>query len=127
MAEVYYNIGKFHSDIQKLVIEGDDTDVYQDYWNSINNMTEFIENSHTETEIVLLETYKLAISSLETYSYKFSSFALYDEQMALYSKVKNAVDNIITTTEKTEKIKQNIINRYSAAERMIEKAYGGKK
>ncbi|MBE6852411.1 MAG: serine/threonine protein kinase [Ruminococcus sp.] len=126
MAQVYYDIGKFHSDIQQLVIEGDDTDVYADYWKSINDMVDFIDESQTETEIVLLETYKLAINSLETYSYKFSSYIEEQELRAFFEKIRTGTDTLMTTTEKTDIIKKSITDRYEKISEVINNAYGGK-
>lgn len=126
MSKIYYDIGKFHSDIQKLVIEGDDTGVYYEYWNSLNSMSDFIEENGTESEIVLLETYKLILNSLETYAYKFAAFVTYEEQKNLFEKIKNKTESIVTTTEKTEQIRKCISERYSQTQSVIENAYGVK-
>lgn len=125
MAKLYYDIGIFHSEIQKLVIEGNDTDIYEKYWKSINEMTEFIDTSKTETEIVLLETYKLIINSISAYAYKFSSFVSEQDIRNIYYKVRKNTEAIITTTEKTESIRQKIRENYLSAEDSIERAYGG--
>lgn len=125
MARLYHDIGNFHSEIQKLVIEGNDTDIYEKYWQSINEMIEFIDSSSTETEIVLLETYKLIINSITAYTYKFSSFVSKQEVLDLYHKVRKNTESVITTTEKTESIRQTIKSNYLSAEDSIERAYGG--
>ncbi|WP_044976007.1 serine/threonine-protein kinase [Ruminococcus sp. HUN007] len=126
MAKVYHDIADFHAEIQKLVIEGDDSEVYSDYWHSLTEMKQFVMSSQTETEIVLLETYRLIINSINTYAYKFSSFIEEDEMRDLFSEVKAETDRLVTTTEKTGQIRQSIIDSYSAADKAINRAYGGK-
>lgn len=125
MARIYHDIGKFHSEIQKLVIEGDDTEVYSSYWESMKEMNSFVESSGTETEIVLLETCKLIINSLSTYAYKFSSFVPESDVRDLYFTVRKKTENLVATTEKTRQIRQDIRNSYKNAEEAIERAYGG--
>lgn len=125
MAKIYCDIGNFNSEIQKLVIEGDDKDIYQSYWESLTDMNRFIMESDTETEIVLLETYRMILSSLSTYAYKFSSFADENDIRTLYTDVRRGTENLIPTTEKTREIHQNIRNLYHSAEEAIERAYGG--
>lgn len=127
MAQVYHDIGCFHADIQQLVIEGDDASIYENYWNSIKEMTDYIDSSQTETEIVLLETYKIALNSLETYAYKFSAFMPYEEQKEFFIKIKEKTNAIVTTTEKTDRIKESIQKRFDDTAAVIEKAYGGTK
>lgn len=127
MAKIYHDIGKFHSEIQKLVIEGDDNDTYTRYWQSLNEMADFIETSSAETEIVLLETYKMIMNSLGIYTYKFSSFIPEDDVNSLYIRIRKNTEAIIPTTEKTKQIKQEIEHGYTLTEDTVRRAYGGKK
>ncbi|MCI6580713.1 MAG: serine/threonine protein kinase, partial [Oscillospiraceae bacterium] len=99
MARIYHDIGNFHSEIQKLVIEGDDTDTYTEYWQSLNEMSDFAETSSAETEIVLLETYRMIINSLAIYTYKFASFIPEEDIRNLYYKTRKSTESVITTTE----------------------------
>lgn len=126
MARIYYDIGRFNAEIQKLVIEGDDADVYRGYWDSITALNEFAETSGTETEIVLLETYRLIVNSISTYAYKFSSFVPEDEIKALCSSVRNGNQKLVTTTEKTKQIQEQITEAFTLADEAVERAYGGK-
>ena len=127
MAKIYYDIGNFHSEIQKLVIEGDDTDTYTEYWQSLNEMSDFAETSSAETEIVLLETYRMIINSLAIYTYKFASFIPEEDIRNLYYKTRKSTESVITTTEKTKDLKQKIRKAYQITEDAIERAYGGRK
>ena len=127
MAKIYHDIADFHAEIQKLVIEGDDAEVYSDYWHSLTEMNRFVRSSQTETEIVLLETYRLIMNSINTYAYKFSAFIPEDEMQALFDDAKVGTDELVTTTEKTAQIRQSIIDSYDAASRSIDRAYGGRK
>lgn len=125
MARIYHDIGNFHSEIQKLVIEGDDTDTYTEYWQSLNEMSDFAETSSAETEIVLLETYRMIINSLAIYTYKFASFIPEEDVRNLYYKTRKSTESVITTTEKTKDLKQKIRKAYQITEDAIERAYGG--
>lgn len=127
MARIYHDIGNFHSEIQKLVIEGDDTDTYTEYWQSLNEMSDFAETSSAETEIVLLETYRMIINSLAIYTYKFASFIPEEDVRNLYYKTRKSTESVITTTEKTKDLKQKIRKAYQITEDAIERAYGGRK
>ena len=127
MARIYHDIGNFHSEIQKLVIEGDDTDTYTEYWQSLNEMSDFAETSSAETEIVLLETYRMIINSLAIYTYKFASFISEEDIRNLYYKTRKSTESVITTTEKTKNLKQKIRKAYQITEDAIERAYGGRK
>ena len=127
MARIYHDIGNFHSEIQKLVIEGDDTDTYTEYWQSLNEMSDFAETSSAETEIVLLETYRMIINSLAIYTYKFASFIPEEDIRNLYYKTRKSTESVITTTEKTKDLKQKIRKAYQITEDAIERAYGGRK
>ena len=127
MARIYHDIGNFHSEIQKLVIEGDDTDTYTEYWQSLNEMSDFAETSSAETEIVLLETYRMIINSLAIYTYKFASFIPEEDIRNLYYKTRKSTESVITTTEKTKDLKQKIRKAYQITEDAIESAYGGRK
>ncbi|MDO5559693.1 MAG: serine/threonine-protein kinase [Oscillospiraceae bacterium] len=123
MAQIYYDIGTFYSNIQKMVIEGSDSQVYSDYWSSINQMVEFVDVNHTETEIVLLETYKLAMNALKAYTYKFSLFVSYDDQMKLFESIKDKTDSINASTDKTRQIKDDITRNYDSIISSIKSSY----
>lgn len=125
MARIYCDIGNFNAEIQKLVIEGDDSNVYQEYWTSLSEINDFIISSNTETEIVLLETYRLTLNSLITYAYKFSSFVPENEIRAMYEESRKGTENLVPTTEKTRQIRQEIRNLYSSVENSLSGAYGG--
>jgi len=127
MAKIYHDIGKFQSEIQKLVIEGDDADVYSGYWESLKGLEEFVESSGTETEIVLLETYRLIINSISNYASKFSSFVPENEIRKLYNSAREGAYSMETTTEKTGQILETIRKCCISADEALGRAYGGKK
>lgn len=126
MAQIYYDIGNFYANIQKMVIEGSDSEVYSDYWDSINKMVSYIDENKTETEIVLLETYKLALNALRTYTYKFSTFVSMDEQLELFDNLKEKTDSIEASTDKTRQIKDEITGNYESIIKSIKSAYENK-
>ncbi len=126
MARIYRDIGNFHTEIQKLVVEGDDAGIYRSYWESLSELVSFIDSSQTETEIVLLESYRLVMNSLDAYAFKFAAFVPEDEIRSIYLKIREDTDNLMTTTEKTGQIRRSIRDTYASAEYSLDRAYGGK-
>ncbi len=126
MAEIYYNIGSFYENIQHAIIEGYDSSLYSDLWENMNNMAELIDNS--QTEIVLLETYKIITDLISTYTHKFSSVSglTYKEQKDFLDKIINKTEKIEATTDKTQNIKDYITGQYGITLQKIEKAYVNK-
>ena len=125
MAVVYRDIGKFNRDINLSVQEATDSDkMYLSYWNNLSNLVGIITSSKDESEIVELEIYKLALNSMETYARKFKKATVEQSDMQkLFDTVKQALNNVSTTSDTTEDLKTSVVNRISQTQVAIDNAY----
>lgn len=124
MAQVYHDIGKFNRDITLNVQEASDRGTYLPYWENLKQLVDIVNNSDAEQEIVNLEVYKLTMNAIETYARKFKSDGVVKEDMELlFEQVKEGALNTTTTTDKTTKMKEDIINQAQEAEKAINNAF----
>lgn len=127
MSRMYRDIGRFHRDITLNVQEASDKGTYAPYWENLKSLVEVITKSNEEKEIVNLEVYKLTITSVETYARKFKADEITREAMtALLEQVENGTKNTATTTDKTEQMKEEILERIEYVETAINNAFAGK-
>lgn len=90
----------------------------------MQELVTMISNTPDESEIIELEVYKLAMYSIETYARKFKADGVGKADMsALFRSVKAAADAVATTSDKTEQLKKDVVNRFDDAESAIENAY----
>lgn len=126
MSQMYRDIGQFNRDITLNVQEASDKGIYAPYWENLNVLVETIGNSDEENEIVNLEVYKLAVSSLETYARKFKADDINQDAMeTLLEEVEAGTKNTPTTTDKTEQMKNDILDRIDYAKTAITNAFAG--
>lgn len=124
MAEIYRDIGQFNRDITLNVQEASDKGTYLPYWENITKLVAAVSESQDENEIVNLEVYKLAMNAVETYARKFKADDVAQEDMkALLEQVKAGTEQVDTTTDKTEEMKNDILKRLQDAEAAVENAY----
>lgn len=124
MARIYSDIGKFNRDITLNIEEASDKGQYEPYWKNMQELVTMISNTPDESEIIELEVYKLAMYSIETYARKFKADGVGKADMsALFRSVKAAADAVATTSDKTEQLKKDVVNRFDDAESAIENAY----
>ena len=124
MAEMYRDIGQFNRDITLNVQEASDKGTYLPYWENITKLVATVSESQDENEIVNLEVYKLAMNAVETYARKFKADDVAQEDMkALLEQVKTGTEQVDTTTDKTEEMKNDILKRLQDAEAAVENAY----
>lgn len=122
ITQAYREIGQFNRDVTLKVEEAEDKGTYAPYFDSLKNMYAIV--SVEENEIVNLETYKLCMYSIENYARKFMLDEVSKEElMEFYQNVYDAVAKIQPTTEKTESMKNEIIEREAYAMQAIEHAY----
>ncbi len=127
MAQMYRDIGQFNRDITLNVQEASDKGTYAPYWENLNVLVETIENSSEENEIVNLEVYKLTITSIETYARKFKADEITQDAMnMLLEQVEKGTKSTSTTTDKTEQMKDAILERVDYAKAAINNAFAGK-
>jgi ribosomal protein S13/DNA polymerase III delta prime subunit len=124
MAEMYRDIGQFNRDITLNVQEASDKGTYLPYWENITKLVATVSESQDENEIVNLEVYKLAMNAVETYARKFKADDVAQEDMkALLEQVKAGTEQVDTTTDKTEEMKNDILKRLQDAEAAVKNAY----
>lgn len=122
IATVYRDIGQFNKDITLNIEEASDKGLYLPYWNNMKELIDLVSND--ENEIVKLEVYRLAMYSIETYARKFKSDDISQQDMIeIYDLVKQKTEDISTTSDKTETIKNDILNRASSTQKAITNAY----
>lgn len=124
MARTYRDIGYFNRDITLMVQEASDAGTYMPYWENLNELIEILTGQENENEIVSLEVYKLALNSIEIYARKFKADGVTQEEMVtLYEKIKTGTEMTMTTTDKTKKMKDDIMSRFDETETAIGNAF----
>lgn len=124
MAKIYSDIGKFNRDITLNIEEASDKGKYVPYWSNMQELVEMISNSSEENEIIELEVYKLTMYSIETYARKFKADGVtQDEMNSVFATVKTAASDVSTTSDKTEQLRTDVINRFDSAQAAIENAF----
>ena len=124
MATIYRDIGKFNQDILLQIEEAADKGKYKPYWENIKKLIEMVDKKPNESEIVKLELYRLTMFSIETYARKLKLDGVVASDIrSVFEAVKSATKDVEVTAEKTEQIKESIINRFDVTEKAIENAY----
>ena len=124
MSEMYRDIGQFNRDITLNVQEASDKGTYLPYWENITKLVDTVLKSQDENEIVNLEVYRLATNSVETYARKFKADGVAQDNMqSLLEQVKMGTQEVDTTTDKTEMMKSDILERLQDAEAAVKNAY----
>lgn len=124
MAKIYSDIGKFNRDITLNIEEASDKGKYAPYWSNMQELVEMISSSEEENEIIELEVYKLTMYSIETYARKFKADGITQDQVnTLFNTVKTEAADVSTTSDKTEQLKTDVMNRFDSAQAAIENAF----
>lgn len=124
MALIYRDIGKFNRDITLNIEEASDKGTYAPYWRNMEELVNIIVDGKEESEIIELEVYKLVMYSIETYARKFKADDISKSDMtSVFETVKAAAQQVSTTSDKTEQLKNEVMNRFDATELAIENAY----
>lgn len=122
LANTYEQIGTFYKEITVRVNEASDKGMYIEYFNSLSALLS--STGEEQSEMLKLEVYKLCMNSLEAYAYKIASDGVSKEsEMQMFESIVSTVENMETTSEKTDKMKEEILKRKKSAEEAIEKAY----
>lgn len=124
MAQVYRDIGRFNEDITMEIEEASDAGKYAPYFQSLQQLTAQMEADPDEAEIVMLEVYRLDVDALETYARKFESDGITRQQMEeLLASARAGVQQLETTTDKTDALKADVTARLDEAAATIERAF----
>lgn len=124
MSKIYGDIGQFNREITLNVQEAADKGTYSPYWENLKSLVEIVAVDDSENEIVNLEVYKLAVNSMETYARKFKADGITQSDMlSLWELVKTGIEGTVTTTDKTEEMRNKVISRLDVARTAINNAY----
>ena len=108
-AKVYKEIGQFNRDIILHVEEAADKGIYLPYFENLNSLMQTVDKE--ENEIVNLEVYRLCMYSIENYARKFMLDGVDKTQIEeFYQQVYTYTDKLVTTTDKTQSIKTEILS-----------------
>lgn len=122
LATTYEQIGLFYKNITVSVNEASDKGMYIEYFNNLSSLMS--EMDEEQSEMLKLEVYKLCINSLETYAYKIASDGVSKEnEMMMLENIIGIVEKMETTSEKTDAMKTEILERNDFVREAIEKAY----
>ncbi len=122
LAETYERIGTFYKEITISINEASDKGMYIEFFANLETLISGINEE--ESEMLKLEVYKLSMNALETYAYNIGSDGVNkDRQMGMYEDVLNKVENMNTSSEKTNAMKEAILSRKENVKEAIEKAY----
>ena len=122
ISEIYMEIGVFHRDVTLNVEEASDAGTYLPYYSHLKELFEIA--GQEENEMICLEVYKLCINSLENYARKFQIDGVEQEDMQqFFANILDATEAIITTTDKTEGIRNDILAREEYVNLAIDSAY----
>lgn len=124
MAVIYRDIGKFNQEITLNIEEASDNGHYKPYFDNVNNLLAMIVNNSQESEIVQLEVYRLSIFSVENYARKFKADGLSQKDIQkMLDAASRGVTETEATTDKTEEMRSNILDRIKVAQKSIDNAY----
>ncbi|RHW42728.1 serine/threonine protein kinase [Neobacillus notoginsengisoli] len=124
MATIYRDIGKFNQEILLQIEEAADKGKYKPYWENIKKLIDMIAKKPDENEIVKLELYRLTMYSIETYARKLKLDGVAERDIrTVFDAVKTATRDVPVTAEKTEAMKDSIIERFEVTEQAIANAY----
>ena len=122
VAKVYKQIGQFNKDITINVEEASDKGMYKPYYKNLNDLYKLIGKN--EDELINLEVYKICIYSIENYARKFRADGVKKSELQKFLReILQQTRDQVTTTEKTDEIKQDILKRVSSVEQVVVRAY----
>lgn len=125
MASVYKEIGKFNQDVTIKVAEASDQGMYLPYYQNLKKLYEMVEKQNKD-EIVDLEVYRICLFSIEQYVRKFQSDEVpQDDIREFLQAVVESTKNTQTTSDKTDELKRDILDRVSQTQQAVMRAYGG--
>lgn len=128
VATVYSNIGTFYRDLTTNVTEASDKGTYKPLYENLLQLLNTVAIDDTENELVRLELLELSRSALQQYATKFKGDEITKEQLTeMYTIISDTVNNLETTTDKTNEKKEHILSFLSDTKNTIETAYSTSK
>lgn len=128
LATVYQNIGIFYRDITSKLNEANDSGMYSELFNNMNNLMNTVAIDSSENEIVRLELLEMVRSALHRYPSQFKRDGISrDEIMALYNKIEAIVVDISVpddVNDKSYQKKEELKSYFSETKSAVEAVYG---
>ena len=122
LATIYEQIGLFYKNITVSVNEASDKGMYIEYFNNLSALLAYTDKE--QSEMLKLEVYSLCMNSLETYAFKIAADGVSRENESnMLESILAKVEEMETTSEKTDEMKDEILGRTKAVREIIEKAY----
>ncbi len=122
LANTYEQIGTFYKEITVRVNEASDKGMYIEYFNSLSALLS--STGEEQSEMLKLEVCKLCMNSLETYAYKIGTDGVSKEsETQMLDSIISMVEEMETSSDKTNEMKEEILKRTDSVRDSIEKAY----
>ena len=122
LANTYEQIGTFYKEITVRVNEASDKGMYIEYFNSLSTLLSGMGDE--QSEMLKLEVCKLCMNALETYAYKIGTDGVSKEsETQMLDSIISMVEEMETSSDKTNEMKEEILKRIDSVRDSIEKAY----
>ncbi len=116
-AVIYRDIGTFDKEYNIMAAEGNEKGLLKKYWDNMGKLVQMVQNGN-ESEIVVLEVYRLVTNALESRAQKLKQDGVGREAMEeMHDMVKEEVINMNPIAEKPGKLKEEIKKHYVNGDR----------
>ena len=123
-ASTYRDIGVFNRDIPLNVMEASDSGLYGPYWDNLVTMLDMIGSGRENSEIIELEVYRLTVNAIDAYARKFRAEGVTQSEMQnLFARVETGVNQMVTTSDKTTDICNDIKAKLDSAKQAMDAAF----
>ena len=124
LADIFYSMADFRRSIQNSIKESTDHGLYAEYWQSIKNLIDIIQEMNVNSN-VKLNSCKVAINAIEGYASEFKDDGIEKKDINNYV---NIIRNIVTNAKENdgqgiEELKEYITKRYADLDRKIDIVY----
>lgn len=125
MSKTYKLIGEFFRDIDGHKIEASDRGLYLPFFQKLDELLTSVCEDEAESEIVKLKLLELARFSVHKYATDFKKDGLSEAEMnAFCEKINNYLNGVSTTTDVTENLKAESLQKMEETRDTIRIAYG---
>lgn len=124
MAKVYARIGMFYRDIALDIIEANDKGKYVLLYRDIQELLSSVAEDEQESEIVRLELLAFSQNAMLQYAVKFRQDGVTKQELEeVLQMISRVTAGLVTTTEKTEQKKRNIIAFLEDTKNVVERTF----
>lgn len=116
-AVIYRDIGTFDKEYNIMAAEGNEKGLLKKYWDNMEKLVQMVQGGN-ESEIVVLEVYRLVTNALESRAQKLKQDGVGREAMEeMHDMVKEEVINMNTIAQKPGELKEEIKKHYVNGDR----------